>query len=165
MPRTPTRPAFGISDVCAARVLYFEVYIFLIIFCCTSAVNFFSSSFLETQKTRARRKNPTVFSRVLIVCDKYRSQATRLSGLLAEVWTTLADTSAVESEKPQVLLFPDCQAVAEARGLQNLYEHLEVCISRRRAVPYKNKHMIQCFICVSCVPVVFQTAVFAKKAV
>lgn len=64
-------------------------------------------------------------------------QATRLSGLLAEVWHTLADESAVEAGRPRVLLFPACKAVAEARGLQNLYEHLEVrrgCVSCRLAM-------------------------------
>ena len=53
-------------------------------------------------------------------------QVTRLSGLLAEVWETLADPSAVQAGKPRVLAFPDCPAVASPRGLQNLYEHLEV---------------------------------------
>lgn len=53
-------------------------------------------------------------------------QTTRLSGLLEEVWETLADRSAVTDDSPRVLVFPDCQAVAEARGLQSLYEHLEV---------------------------------------
>ncbi|CAM9659493.1 unnamed protein product [Ectocarpus sp. 8 AP-2014] len=60
-------------------------------------------------------------------CSTVLSKATRLSGLLADVWETLADPSAVEAERPRVLMFPDCPAVAEARGLQNLYEHLEVC--------------------------------------
>eukprot|EP00752_Nemacystus_decipiens_P004817 g4384.t1 len=60
-------------------------------------------------------------------CSTVLSKATRLSGLLAEVWETLADESAVQADRPRVLLFPECKAVAEARGLQNLYEHLEVC--------------------------------------
>ncbi|CBJ27776.1 conserved unknown protein [Ectocarpus siliculosus] len=60
-------------------------------------------------------------------CSTVLSKATRLSGLLADVWETLADPSAAEAERPRVLMFPDCPAVAEARGLQNLYEHLEVC--------------------------------------
>ncbi|CAM9195444.1 unnamed protein product, partial [Laminaria digitata] len=60
-------------------------------------------------------------------CSTVVSPVTRLSGLLAEVWETLADPSAVQAGKPRVLAFPDCPAVASPRGLQSLYEHLEVC--------------------------------------
>eukprot|EP00904_Undaria_pinnatifida_P002264 jgi/Undpi1/12038/HiC_scaffold_4.g01737.m1 len=60
-------------------------------------------------------------------CSTIVSSVTRLSGLLAEVWETLADPSAVKSGAPRVLAFPDCAAVASPRGLQSLYEHLEVC--------------------------------------
>lgn len=53
-------------------------------------------------------------------------QANRLSAILADLWETLADTSAVTEDKPRVMFFPDCPAVSDARGLQSLYEHLEV---------------------------------------
>lgn len=58
-------------------------------------------------------------------------QAVRLSGLLADVWEALADPSAVvDANSPRVLLFPDCEAVADSRGLQGLYEHLEVKMNK-----------------------------------
>ncbi|CAM9355890.1 unnamed protein product [Ascophyllum nodosum] len=60
-------------------------------------------------------------------CRTVVSQATRLSGVLAEVWEKLADPSTVQEDRPCVLLVPDCPAIADARGLQGLYEHLEVC--------------------------------------
>ncbi|CAM9336510.1 unnamed protein product, partial [Choristocarpus tenellus] len=54
-------------------------------------------------------------------------QATRISGVLADIWEVLADPVSGEEGGATVLLFPDCAAIENSRGLQNLYAHLEVC--------------------------------------